>query len=116
MGPRRQPVFALPGNPVSAYVCLHRYVLPGLGAAAGLLRPPPRRLALTAPFVFPPKLTRFLPVALVEGAPGAPHAVPVPGNTSGDFSGLIGTAGFVELPPDLDEFPAGWPAPFWPWA
>ncbi|MEX2045430.1 MAG: molybdopterin molybdotransferase MoeA, partial [Opitutus sp.] len=28
---RSTPVFALPGNPVSAYTCLHRYVLPALG-------------------------------------------------------------------------------------
>jgi molybdopterin molybdotransferase len=116
VGPRSQPVFALPGNPVSAYLCLHRYVLPGLAAAAGLPRPPLRRVALGSPFVFRPKMTRFLPVTLIEGPPGVQLAVPVPGNTSGDFAGLVGTAGFVELPPDEEEFPAGWPAPFRPWA
>ena len=34
-------------------------------------------------------------------------AAPAPGNTSGDFAGLIGTDGFVELPPEPDEFPGG---------
>src|ERR1019366_3479529 len=29
LNPDGKPVFALPGNPVSAYTCLHRYVLPG---------------------------------------------------------------------------------------
>ena len=59
LGPRQQPVFALPGNPVSAYLCLHRYVLPGLAEAAGLAASPPRRVALAAPFSFPAKLARF---------------------------------------------------------
>src|SRR5690606_1234073 len=31
-----KPVFALPGNPVSALVCLHRYVLPALLRSCGL--------------------------------------------------------------------------------
>ncbi len=116
VGGREQPVFALPGNPVSAYTCLHRYVLPALAAAAGLILPPPRRVALAAAFTFRPKMTRFLPVTLGEGPDGRQQAVPVPGNTSGDFSGLVGTTGFVELPPEPEEFPAGWLAPYWPWA
>jgi molybdopterin molybdotransferase len=112
LGDRRQPVFALPGNPVSAYLCLHRYVLPALAAASGLVRLPPRRVALAGPFRFPAKLTRFLPVELDERW----RAKPVPGNTSGDFSGLVGTDGFVELPAEEAEFPAGYLARFWPWA
>jgi molybdopterin molybdotransferase len=115
LGSRQQPIFALPGNPVSAYLCLHRYALPALAAAAGLVRPPPRRVALAAPFAFPPKLARFLPVTLGEGPGGELRATPVPGNTSGDFAGLVGTDGFVELPADQEEFPAGYLAPFWPW-
>jgi molybdopterin molybdotransferase len=116
LGGRGQPVFALPGNPVSAYTCLHRYVLPALATASGLVVPPPRRIALAAAFTFRPKMTRFLPVALGERPGGGPQATPVPGNTSGDFSSLVGTDGFVELPPDQEEFPAGWLAPYWPWA
>jgi len=116
VGPGRQPVFALPGNPVSSYIGLHRYVLPALAAAAGLVVPPPRRVALAAAFTFEPKLTRFLPVALVERPEGGQQAAPVPGNTSGDFAGLVGTDGFVELPPELAEFPPGYVAPFRPWS
>jgi molybdopterin molybdotransferase len=116
LGTREQPVFALPGNPVSAYLCLHRYVLPGLAASAGLAPLRPWRVPLAASFDFAPRLTRFLPVKLFEGPEGGLLAAPVPGNTSGDFSGLVGTDGFVELPPEQEEFPAGWLAPFWPWA
>ena len=35
VNPDGKPVFALPGNPVSAYTCLHRYVLPALAQASG---------------------------------------------------------------------------------
>ena len=43
-------------------------------------------------------------------------ATPDPSNTSGDFAGLIGTDGFVELPAAQTDFPAGYLAPFHPWA
>lgn len=115
MSARRVPVFALPGNPVSAYICLHRYVLPALATASG--RPPAirRMAALAAPVGFRPKLTYFLPVKISSGPRAELLAMPDPSNTSGDFAGLVGTDGFVELPPERDEFPAGYLAPFFPW-
>jgi molybdopterin molybdotransferase len=115
LGGRGQPVFALPGNPVSAYTCLHRYVLPALASSTGLALPPPCRIPLAAPFIFRPKMVRFLPVVLSERLDGGQQAAPVPGNTSGDFSGLVGTDGFVELPADQEEFPVGWLAPYRAW-
>jgi len=113
---RQTPIFALPGNPVSAYTCLHRYVLPALARASGSLPPPPRSVALAAPVVFKPKLTWFLPVRLSSGPRAELLATPDPSNTSGDFAGLVGTDGFVELAPGAGEFPAGTLASFWPWA
>ncbi|HEX3730965.1 MAG TPA: molybdopterin molybdotransferase MoeA [Opitutaceae bacterium] len=112
---RQKPVFALPGNPVSAYTCLHRYVLPALDQAGGLA---PRRreraiLASAVPAV--PGLARLLPVRLAEGAGAERRMEPCPGNTSGDFAGLVGTDGFVELPAGPAEFPAGFAADYWPW-
>jgi molybdopterin molybdotransferase len=113
---RGTPVFALPGNPVSAYTCLHRYVLPALARASGALPPVPRTVALATPVVFKPKLTWFLPVHLSSGPRAELLATPDPSNTSGDFAGLVDTDGFVELAPGSGEFPAGTLAPFWPWA
>jgi len=115
LNPDAKPIFALPGNPVSAYTCLHRYVLPGLDHASGL---PPAKVnlaALAAPVTFRPPLTYFLPVRVTSGERGELLAVPEPANTSGDFAGLVGTDGFVELPPGPAEFPAGFVAPYWPW-
>ena len=112
---RQTPVFALPGNPVSAYTCLHRYVLPALACASGLAPVPPRTVALAAPVSCKAKLAFLLPVTLASGPRAELLATPDPSNTSGDFAGLVGTDGFVELPPGPADFPAGTLAPFYPW-
>jgi molybdopterin molybdotransferase len=112
---RQTPVFALPGNPVSAYTCLHRYVLPGLEQASGLSPAAPRTAALAAPVSFKPKLACLLPVKLSSGPAAELLASPAPVNTSGDFAGLVGSDGFVELPAEPAEFPAGTVARFWAW-
>jgi molybdopterin molybdotransferase len=112
---RRTPVFAFPGNPAAAYTCLHRYVLPELARAAGATATAPRRVALAEAVTFRFPLAYFLPVRLETDAPGTTRARPDPLNTSGDFAGLVGTDGFVELPAAPDEFPAGYAAVFRPW-
>ena len=112
---RGTPVFALPGNPVSAYTCLHRYVLPALARAGGLTPMVPRMVALASAVTFRPKLAYFLPVKLSTGPRAEVLAIPDPSNTSGDFAGLVDTDGFVELPAETDEFPAGTLVAFRPW-
>jgi molybdopterin molybdotransferase len=113
---RKTPVFALPGNPVSSYTCLHRYVLPALAHASGIRLAPRRSVALTSAVRFKPKLSYLLPVKLTSGPRAELQATAEPSNTSGDFAGLINTDGFVELPPEPSEFPAGTVAPFWQWS
>jgi molybdopterin molybdotransferase len=112
---RQTPVFALPGNPVSSYTCLHRYVLPALAHASGLPPLPPRLVALSDAVTFKPKLSYFLPVKLSSGPGAEVRATPEPSNTSGDFAGLLGTDGFVELSAEPTQFDAGSVAPFWSW-
>jgi len=115
VNPEGKPVFALPGNPVSAYTCLHRYVLPALAHASGSPLVVPRHVMLAAPVTFRSKLAYLLPVKLASNARAELLATPDPSNTSGDFAGLVGTDGFVELPAGQNEFPAGYVAPFWAW-
>ncbi|QYM79099.1 molybdopterin molybdotransferase MoeA [Horticoccus luteus] len=110
-----KPVFALPGNPVSAYTCLHRYVLPALAHASGIVAPAPRLVALATPVNFAPPLAYLLPVRLGSGPHAELLATPDPSNTSGDFAGLIGTDGFVELPADRTAFPIGTVARYFAW-
>jgi molybdopterin molybdotransferase len=112
---RRTPVFALPGNPVSSYTCLHRYVLPALAHASGLAAAPVRLAALATAVTFKPRLAWLLPVKLSSGPRAELLASPESTNTSGDFAGLVGTDGFVELPADETDFAAGTLARFWPW-
>ena len=112
---RGQAVFGLPGNPVSALVCLLRYVVPGMLAASGAAVPDPEQIRLGAEFQVRPSLTFFLPVRL-EARPGLGSvAVPNPTHGSGDFVSLLGTHGFVELPPGPAIYPAGHAAPFYRW-
>lgn len=108
-------VFALPGNPVSTLVCLHRYVLPALAHCQGVAPRPRRWVSLAEPVKFKPAMTCFVPVRLESDALGILLAHPRHTNTSGDFGSLAGTEGFVELPADREEFPAGFTADFYPW-
>ena len=111
VGPTGQPVFALPGNPVSALVCFHRYVEPALRMMSDELLPP-RVVELSARLSFSNDLTRFVPVQL---APGGTVAQPLELNTSGDFFALAGSSGFIELPASQRVFEAGSELPFFPW-
>jgi molybdopterin molybdotransferase len=115
IGSRGQAVFALPGNPVSTLVCCRQYVLTALHAASGRAAAPLRYAVLSAEFTFEPKLTCFLPVRISSRDDGVVMATPAPTNTSGDFTALSGTDGYVELAQELSDFPAGIPVPlhFW---
>ena len=107
IGPEQQAVFALPGNPVSSLVCCRQYVLPALWQASGRERPQSELAVLAEDFTFNAKLTCFLPVRIESGDDGRVMAIPVETNTSGDFASLSGTDGYVELPLEQNEFPAG---------
>ncbi len=107
MGTRQQAVFALPGNPVSALVCCRQYVVPALAAASLAAPSPPEFASLSADVSFEPDLTCFQPVRLISNAAGQVLAMPVKTNTSGDFTALSGTDGYVELAKEQSRFPAG---------
>lgn len=115
IGKRGQAVFALPGNPVSSLVCCRQYVLPALLLASARERAASARAALTGTVVFEPRLTCFMPVRLDTDEHGVLRATPVPTNTSGDFTALCGTDGYVELAMDESEFEAGRVVPLHLW-
>lgn len=109
------PVFALPGNPVSTLVCLHRYVLPSLEQALGARQMPPPHVQLKHPVNFRPPLTGFMPVTLAPEADGRWAAAPLEYNTSGDFASLRESDGFVELPLGRHIFEAGDAVRYFSW-
>lgn len=114
-GPEGQLVFALPGNPVSALTCCRHYVLPALLAASGAAAPAPVAAVLTEEFRFRPGLTCFLPVRAAHDDEGRLRVTPRPTNTSGDFTALAATDGYVELEKERELFAAGSVLPYYAW-
>ena len=102
-----KPIFGLPGNPVSALVCLTRYIIPAFRRAAGLSKNMVENAVLSEPVSRSGKLTLFMPVALHWDDQGRQTAEPRRTNTSGDFVSLAGTDGFVELPKGREHDPEG---------
>ena len=105
-------VFALPGNPVSGFMCIHRYFLPWLQASLGLA-PNPQWAVLAGDFSFAPPLQYFLQVKLAGNEQGQLLATPVAGNGSGDFANLADTDAFMELPAERNNFRKGEVFPVW---
>ncbi|MEN9206620.1 MAG: molybdopterin molybdotransferase MoeA [Gloeomargarita sp. GMQP_bins_120] len=102
---RQTVVFGLPGNPVSCLVCLYRYVLDR----------PPRYGQLTEPVTFAPPLTYFLPVRVSYSPSAEVLVTPQAVQNSGDFLGLAGTDGFIELPSERCTFATGECFPLYEW-
>jgi molybdopterin molybdotransferase len=115
VGPAGQPVFALPGNPVSSLVCTVRYVRPALLAAMGLKAAAPEWVQLDAEVQTAPALTCFVPVAVRQDETGRSMAHPVISTTSGDFSTLAQAHGVVQLPIGEARVPAGTVAALYRW-
>ncbi|MFK7935379.1 MAG: molybdopterin molybdotransferase MoeA [Saprospiraceae bacterium] len=105
-------VFALPGNPVSTFMCTHRYVQPWLRASLGLAAFDLPYAILESDFNFKPNLTYFLQVKTRYGKDGKLYAQPVAGKGSGDLANLNEVDGFLELPNTQTEFKQGEAFPF----
>ena len=108
-------VFALPGNPVSTLVCLSRYVLPALYSAMGQLPSAPLKIALGHPVTVKEALAFFMPVYLESDEWARSWAFPRPTHNSGDFTALVATDGFLELPPGPHTYPKGFVARLYRW-
>ncbi len=104
-------VFALPGNPVSTYMCFYRYIKPWLikSLRSELLN---AHAILARDFKFKAPLTHFLQVK-VKNEEGKLMAYPEAGGGSGDFSNLKEVNGFLELPLEKNEFKAGEAFPYY---
>ncbi len=108
-------VYALPGNPVSTLMCLYRYVLPGLRHSMGMPSCNTEQIELTGEAKGHPSLTVFMPIKLQCDATGITRAGSCPTRGSGDFVSLLGTEGFVELPPTGGMIATGTPVPLFRW-
>ncbi len=98
-------IFALPGNPVSTFMCFYRYIQPWIFKSLRVQKELPSAI-LAKDFSFPPKLTYFLQVT-VKNEGGKLVAYPDQGGGSGDFANLKKIDGFLELPLEKTDFKAG---------
>lgn len=105
--PPHSVLFALPGNPVSAFLGTYRYILPWLRLSLGVQSWPKQTAVLAQDFVFKPDLTYFVPVKLDNSEGGMLRAYPLEGHGSGDLANLNDADGFLELPKERSEFAAG---------
>lgn len=101
----RHVVFALPGNPVSTYMCFYRYIKPWLLKSLNGSEKE-KTVTLAQDFSFKQPLTYFLQVS-VQYEKGQLKAYPVIGGGSGDFANLKEVHGFIELPAATSDFKAG---------
>ncbi len=106
-------IFALPGNPVSSMVGTTRYVLPWLRKAIGLNPDFSFPVVLGEEIEFRPKLTRLVEAAVEVNEKGTCIANPQIGHGSGDFTRLVFSRGFLELPAEPTLFEKGEIYRFW---
>ncbi|MEM9884315.1 MAG: molybdopterin molybdotransferase MoeA [Bacteroidota bacterium] len=112
----RATIFALPGNPVSSFMCLQRYLLPWLRQSLGLKTSTAQCAILQSDIHFQPNLTYFAQVRTATNEKGQFCAYPVEGNGSGDFANLVDANGFLELPIGKNRYKAGSVFRFWRYA
>lgn len=97
--------FALPGNPVSCFLCIEKYFKFWLNNSLGYLNKTDTAV-LSSDFTFEPDLTYFLQVQLESGQ-GKVLANPLPGGGSGDHANLADADAFLELPMERSDFRKG---------
>lgn len=110
-----QVVFAFPGNSVSTFMCMYRYFLPWLQKSIGNTMCQPLYAVLDSDYTFKHELQYFLQVTLHSNEEGKLLATPFEGNGSGDFTNLLDTQAFMELPEKQTNFKKGEVYKIWPY-
>ena len=114
-GPKSQLVFGLPGNPVSALICMKKYVARSLNKSLKL-KERVKFVKLSKDISFEKPFTLFKAATLKSNDKGELIATPVSSNGSGDFTHLANTDGFLQLPEDQHLYKKGECFPFHSWA
>ena len=102
----RRMVFGLPGNPVSAIICLYRYIIPILNNCLGKPRTNPDTIKLAETIEFNKPLTLFSPVKITS-IDGECWGTPIKINGSGDLVSMVNSDGFIECNEERGLFPKG---------
>ena len=99
--------FALPGNPISSFMCTQIYLNRWLEKSLGLTDSDQVHGILDEDVNFKPDLTYFLEVKLSFSEAGFLLASPRRGNGSGDLANLGNGDAFIQLPNDREFFKKG---------
>lgn len=100
-------VFAFPGNPVSTFLCYHKYFVPWLKKSLGFDKLQTAQAILTDDFNIKTSLTYFLQVKTTVDEEGKLIATPYVGRGSGDHANLLSSDAFLELPANTFNFKQG---------
>jgi len=105
--PEGATVFALPGNPVSSFMCTQIYFIPWLRACLQLPELNRPYAILQRDTIFKPDLVYFLQVKISYNNEAQILATPIDGNGSGDLANLVDADAFLQLPRGKDHFKKG---------
>ena len=100
-------VFAFPGNPVSTFLCYHKYFVPWLKRSLGIQSIKQPKAVLAEDFKIKTNLTYFLQVNVMINENGNLMAYPKVGKGSGDHANLLVSNAFLEMPGNSFEFRRG---------
>jgi len=100
-------IFALPGNPVSSFLCMQRYFKTWLQYSLQAPQSELPHAILTEDVHFKPDLTYFLEVSLSYDNKGRTLATPKKGNGSGDLANLTMADAFIQLPIGQADYTTG---------
>ena len=100
-------IFALPGNPVSSFMCTQIYFTNWLIQSIGLAAPQRPSGILQKTINFKPDLTYFAQVKISYNENGQILATPVEGHGSGDLANLVDADAFIRIPRGKGVFEAG---------
>ena len=104
---RNKIVFAFPGNPVSSFLCFHKYFMTWLKACLNQDYHAETKVVLLNDVTFKPDLTYYAQAKLVKGKDARLYAEVQHGNGSGDLVNPTVNDGFVELPKGKTLFKKG---------
>ena len=104
-----QMIFGLPGNPASALICYHEYVLPALKKFQGFENRDSPRLQLPLGQEIRKKtgLTHFLRGAFVKDAQGKTFVMPLPGQNSHMMQSFARADVLIVVPEDVTHLACG---------
>ncbi|MBO0837379.1 MAG: molybdopterin molybdotransferase MoeA, partial [Actinobacteria bacterium] len=106
VGAAATPIFALPGNPVSAYVSFRLFVRPALDALQGIFaeQAPLGRATLAGPVQSPPNRRSYLR-GILDASTG--QVTPVAGQASHQLANLARANALIIVPESVTSLDAG---------